>query len=214
MVSNYCQLISEEYGDKIGTEGKQYVEFAVEGAKRMKGLIDDLLEYSRIGAAGLLECVDMNEVLEEAIKNLSAQILDYDADIKRDTLPQIEGNRMSFVGLFQNLLSNGLKYSRRDLQPKLQVTVTEKGAQWIFAVSDNGIGIRQEHFDRIFVIFQRLHPRTEYPGTGLGLAICKKVVEAHGGKIWVESTMGSGSTFYFSLPKRIEEAYESTETTH
>jgi len=204
MVSSYCQLIKEDIGAGNNQEDiAQYIDFAVEGAHRMKILMDDLLKFSRIGVKddNLIEDVDCNEALSLALDNLDNLIEESNTRIHFETLPTIQADKVSIVRLFQNLIGNAIKYSREDTIPQINITAEDIGHSWQFSFADNGIGIESEHFERIFMILQRLHARTEYPGTGMGLAICKKIVSSHSGRIWVESTIGKGSTFYFVIPK-------------
>ncbi|WP_290707853.1 ATP-binding protein, partial [Flavihumibacter sp. CACIAM 22H1] len=202
MVSSFLQLLDKRYKEQVDEAGRQYINFAVTGAERMKRLINDLLEYSRIEhALANFEVVNMNQVLKEACLNLQEAIADNQASIEYDELPIIEkGNYSSMVQLLQNLLGNALKY-RSEAPVLIQVGCKEEEEHWGFSVKDNGIGIESDYFEKIFIIFQRLHNMSEYSGTGIGLAICKKIVEQHGGKIWVHSIENQGSTFYFTIKK-------------
>ncbi|HET7897262.1 MAG TPA: ATP-binding protein, partial [Flavisolibacter sp.] len=179
----------------------KYIHFAVDGAERMKGLIQDLLQYSRLDAAAeRFTPVNSNSLLQDVLHLFAASIAESGAVIRYDPLPVIRGNKTQLVQLFQNLIGNALKY-RSDKQPLITVSCREEDGRWRFAVTDNGIGIDPKYFQKIFVIFQRLHNKNEYSGSGIGLAICKKIVENHGGKIWVEASPAGGSTFYFTLTK-------------
>ena len=200
MVASYCQLLKRRYAGKLDTDADEFIEFAVEGATRMQRLINDLLSYSRVGHRGeVFAPLAANEVVSAALNNLGAAIADAGARIEVGDLPEINGDRTQLVQLFQNLIGNAVKF-RRDEAPVVRISavVDEKFAQ--FTVEDNGIGIDREYVDKVFLIFQRLHDREKYSGTGIGLAIVKKVVERHGGKVWIESTPGQGSRFEFTLP--------------
>jgi PAS domain S-box-containing protein len=201
MVSSYTQLLAERYEGQLDEKAKKYIAYAVDGAVRMQRLINDLLTYSRVSTRGKpFENVDSHALLGEAIRNLGAAIDESQAIITSEDLPTVRADPAQLVQLFQNLLANALKY-RSDGFPRIHVSARDAGGEWVFSVSDNGIGIDGQYADRIFVIFQRLHTRLEYPGTGIGLAVCKRIVERHGGKIWFESEVGKGSTFFFSWPK-------------
>lgn len=203
MVGSYTQLLERRYKDRLDGDALDFMGYIVDGSRRMKQLIDDLLTYSRVGRSGRQrDDVAMDGVLGDALKNLEQLIADKSAVIERVPLPVIPGDRTALVQLLQNLVGNALKFAGTR-QPVVKIAV-EEGAEasagsWTFSVSDNGIGIEPKYFDRIFVIFQRLHARDKYEGTGIGLAICKKIVEYHGGRIWVESQPGQGTTFRFSL---------------
>ena len=199
MVASYLQLVAQRYQGKLDADADEFIGFAVDGAKRMQALINDLLAYSRLGTkARPCETTDCNAVLATALGHLRLAIADSGAVITHDSLPTLMGDASQLLQLFQNLIANAIKF-RRDEAPRIEVGAQRVEAGWSFTVRDNGIGIEPEYFDRIFVLFQRLHGRGAYPGTGIGLAICKKVVERHGGHIEVESTPGQGSTFSFTL---------------
>ncbi len=199
MVANFTQLLADRYGSQLGAEGAEFVGYAVDGATRMQRLIQDLLLYSRVGTRGQsFEATDCNEVLGEAVANLQFAIQENGAVITHEELPTLKADASQFAQLFQNLVGNAIKF-RGDAAPRVHVSAARQENHWVFAVRDNGIGIAPEFSDRIFVIFQRLHSRGEYPGTGIGLAVCKKIVERHGGRIWVESEPGKGSTFRFTI---------------
>lgn len=203
MVSSFTQMLERRYKDKLDADAKDFIGFAVDGANRMQVLINDLLMYSRVGTRGKpFEPTDMNEVLRQAIVNLRVAIEESHTTITNDELPTVRADAMQIVQLFQNLLGNSIKFRAND-SPFVHVAFTEKSDACVFSVRDNGIGIAPVYYERIFVIFRRLHTM-EYPGTGIGLAICKRIVERHGGKIWVESEQEKGSTFYFTIPKRKE----------
>jgi PAS domain S-box-containing protein len=205
MVASYVQLLEKKYRDKLDEKAIQYIDFAVDGAVRMQKLIEGLLAYSRISRRGnQFKQIATNEIFSQALANLAATIKENQARITRDELPLLSGDETQLIQLFQNLLSNAIKYRKPETPPVVHVSASLAEKEWLFAVRDNGIGIEPRYFDRIFLIFQRLHTRREYPGTGLGLALCKRIVERHHGRIWVESTPGHGSTFFFTLPARRE----------
>ena len=202
MVSNYLQLIEHRYKGQLDGDADEFIDFAVDGAMRMQQLIRDLLTYSRVGTRGqAFTQVDMRQLIAQVLDNLQMAIQDRRADIVVGPLPLIQGDATQLGQLLQNLLTNALKFCEAE-NPAIHVSAIYEVAakEWIFVVRDNGIGIEAEYFDRIFLIFQRLHTRGEYPGTGIGLAICKKIVERHGGRIWVESQPNEGTSFYFSIP--------------
>ncbi len=200
MVTSYLQIIDSRYAEKLDSDAHEFIAFAVDGAARMKALISDLLAYSRVdGGERAFEDFDMQIAFDKALANLSLKIEDTAALITHDVMPSIMADPMQMTQLFQNLIGNALKFQRETV-PQVHIGVERKGNEWQFAVRDNGIGIASKYLDRIFVIFQRLHKKDEYSGTGIGLAICKKVVERHGGRMWVESVLGEGTTFYFTLP--------------
>jgi signal transduction histidine kinase len=200
MVSSFTQLLESRYKDQLDAKAQEYIGYAVDGAKRMQTQIRDLLSFSRVTTQGQpLTDIDCDEVFKEAISNLSVSIWESKAVITSDSLPMVLGDNSQLISVFQNLIGNAIKYFD-GREPQIHVSAVESGDEWLFSFSDNGIGIEKEFRDRIFLIFQRLHGKTEYSGTGIGLAICKKVIERHGGRIWVESDSGKGSTFYFTLP--------------
>lgn len=200
-VITFTRLLRERYRGKLDNKADEFIDFAVDGAERMSHFIRDLLVYSGLQSGTVQDTrVDMNEAFDSAAANCREAIMESGAAITRDHLPSVKGDPTQLVQLIQNLIGNAVKYGRKGMRPAAHMAVRRKKDQWIFSIQDNGIGIPREAYDRIFVIFQRLHPRTKYPGTGIGLAICKKIVERHGGQIWVESVQGSGSTFYFTLP--------------
>jgi len=237
MVASYTQLLGRRYKGKLGNEADEFITYAVEGATRMQLLINDLLAYSRVGRGKPLSPVSSADALARALTNLKISIEETGAmvtfdsgstsepstlDPRRSTLPTVMADTFQLTQLFQNLISNALKFRSPDAPPRIHIAAsdvctarnlpkpssaqdeelsTAEAHQWLFSVSDNGIGIDPKDFDRIFVLFQRLHSREEYPGTGIGLAVCKKIVERHGGIMWVESAPGKGSTFCFTLPK-------------
>lgn len=203
MVASYTQLLARRYQGKLDQDADEFIAYAVDGAKRMQALINDLLIYSRVGTQRReFERTDLGEVVDHVIADLALAIEEAHATVTRGDLPTVLADSVQMGQLFQNLISNAIKF-RGSADPDVRITAERDGDQWRLAVRDNGIGIAPEFSDRIFGIFQRLHTRTEYPGTGIGLAICKKIVERHGGQIWVESQPGEGATFYFTLPARL-----------
>jgi PAS domain S-box-containing protein len=201
MVASYVQLLEKKYRRQLDERAVLYMDFAVEGAVRMQKLIEGLLAYSRIGRAGeTFKPVAGNELFARAVGNLAGAIEEQRAEVTRDELPIVVGDEPLLVQLLQNLIGNGIKYRQPGEAPRVHVAARRQEGAWLFAVRDDGIGIEPEYFDRIFEIFQRLHTRGEYPGTGIGLALCKRIVERHHGRIWVESTPGRGATFLFTIP--------------
>jgi PAS domain S-box-containing protein len=202
MVSSYMQLLKRRYEGKLDSDADDFIGFAVDGAKRMQVLINDLLVYSRVGTRGKpFEPTNCEDVLEQVLANMEVTIGESGVVVTHDSLPTVVADVSQLVQLFQNLISNALKFRGEDA-PRVHVAAEQKDGDWLFFVADNGIGIDPEYFERIFVIFQRLHGRDEYSGTGIGLAVCKKIVERHGGRMWVESEPGQGATFYFTIPAK------------
>jgi light-regulated signal transduction histidine kinase (bacteriophytochrome) len=200
MVSSYTQLLARRYQGQLDATADKYIGYAVDGANRMQRLIEDLLAYSRVGTrARGFGPVDCTAVLDQALANLKAAIEESRAVVTHDPLPSIVHDNLLLVQLFQNLIGNAIKFQLA-LPPRIHISAEHKGEEWVFAVRDNGIGIDPQYAERVFTIFQRLHTNEEYSGTGIGLAICKKIVERRGGRIWVESRPGTGSTFYFTVP--------------
>ena len=200
MVSSYVQLLARRYKSKLDKDADEFIGFAVDGANRMQTLINDLLTYSRVGTKGKpFQTTDCNEVFSEALLNLSAATEESGAIITSDNLPTVMTDKTQMVQLIQNLVANAIKFRNKD-RPRIHVSSEQKNSTWVFSVSDNGIGIDSQYYERIFAIFQRLHGKTEYPGTGIGLAVCKRIVERHGGRMWVDSECGKGSRFYFTTP--------------
>jgi PAS domain S-box-containing protein len=204
MVASYTQLLARRYQGKLDADADEFIGFAVDGALRMQELINDLLTYSRAGSRALeLRAVDTNRTVDRVIGDLGGAMLDSAASVTRDELPTVQADATQLEQLFQNLIANGIKFRRPDVPPEVHISARRSPAAWSFAVRDNGIGIEPQYLDRIFILFQRLHSRAEYPGTGIGLAICKKIVERHGGTLTVQSRPGQGTTFEFTLPDRV-----------
>ncbi|MGH8010329.1 MAG: sensor histidine kinase [Candidatus Binatia bacterium] len=201
-VTSFIQLLDKRYKAQLDTDGAEFIDYALEGAQRMQQLIQDLLTYSRVGTQGQeFSETDCEAVLAQTLHVLQTAIAESGAEVTHDPLPAVWANAMQVAQVFQNLLSNALKF--RGAEPlRIHLSARQDGQQWLFAVRDNGIGIEPRHAERIFVIFQRLHPRREYPGTGIGLAVCQKIVQRHGGRIWVESEPGKGSTFFFTIGRK------------
>ncbi|MGH7007508.1 MAG: PAS domain-containing sensor histidine kinase [Stellaceae bacterium] len=205
MVASYCQLLQRRYNEKLDKDANEFIDFAVEGANRMQRLINDLLSYSRIGRKGGDPApFEFADAVSGALANLKAAISDSGAIVNVGTLPRVVGVRMQLTQLMQNLVGNAIKFHREGVTPTITVSATAEGAMSHIVVEDNGIGIEPQYLERVFLIFQRLHERNKYPGTGIGLAIAKKVIEYHGGRIWIESTPGQGSRFHFTLPTDIQ----------
>jgi PAS domain S-box-containing protein len=201
MVASFTQLLAKRYKDKLDADANEFIGYAVDGANRMQKMINDLLSYSRVGTRGKpFEAVGCTAILNQALTNLRMVIEETGAMITQDPLPTVMGEESQLVQLFQNLIDNAIKF-RREEPPRIHISAEDRGNDWFFSIKDNGIGIDPQYNERIFIIFQRLHRREEYPGTGIGLTICKKIVERHGGRVWVDSQPGNGSTFYFTIPK-------------
>lgn len=201
-ISGYTKLLRAEYQAQLDSTAQEYMSFVVDGTKRMQGLIEDLLTYSRVNThERIFSRVNCNSIVLEAIANLKTSIEESGAKIIYQNLPCLTGDRIQLVQLFQNLLSNAIKFRHRDIAPEITIHAEffSDALQWQFTLKDNGIGIKQEYYDRIFKIFKRLHTQREFSGTGVGLALCRKIVEQHGGKIWVESQLGNSSVFFFTL---------------
>jgi len=200
MVSSYTQLLARRYRGKLDKDADDFIGFAVDGVTRMQRLINDLLSYSRVGSRGRsFEPTDTDVVLGRALANLKLAIADNHASVTHDPLPRVKADERQLEQLFQNLVGNAIKYHGAE-PPRVHVGANRNNGNWEFSIKDNGIGIDPQYNDRIFVIFQRLHSREEYEGTGIGLAVCKKIVERHGGRIWVQSEAGKGSDFRFTIP--------------
>jgi signal transduction histidine kinase len=199
MVAAYTQLLAERYQGKLDENADKYIGYAQEGALRMQVLIQDLLAFSRVGRKEASSRIDCNAVMHDVLQVLSPSIEESGGTVSYSNLPEIWADNTQIGQLFQNLIANALKFHSKE-PPVVSLEAEAKGGEWLFSVRDNGIGIASENADGIFAVFQRLHARSEYPGNGIGLAICKKIVERYGGKIWVESQPGSGSTFRFTMP--------------
>jgi signal transduction histidine kinase len=199
-VASFCQMLEQRYKGQLDERADQYIAFAVDGAKRMQQLINDLLSFSRVGRLTQPhDAIDTGELVERAQRSLAAAIEESGAEVHFDGLPTVRGDGTLLGVVFQNLIGNAIKF-RGDARPRIEITAERDDGMWRFRCADNGIGIEPEYADRIFVIFQRLHPRTEYEGTGIGLAMCRKIVEYHGGRIWLDGEAADGSVFLFTLP--------------
>lgn len=200
MVAGYTQLLARRYKGKLDRDADEFIAYAVDGATRMQELINGLLAYSRVSAQGQpFGPSDCSSLFDQALGNLRASLGESGAVVTRDTLPMVSGDPLQLAQLFQNLVGNAIKF-HGEAPPRVHASAERRGEEWLFSIRDNGIGIDPRDADRIFAIFQRLHGRTDYPGTGIGLAVCKRIVDRHGGRIWVESEQGKGATFYFTLP--------------
>jgi signal transduction histidine kinase len=206
-VASFCQLLEKRYGDQLDERGIEYIGFAVDGAKRMQVLINDLLAFSRVGRLNATNTeLDLDDVVDAAMNNLTTAIEESGAEVvrPREPLPRVDGDRTLLVMVWQNLIGNAMKFHREGVAPRVVIEFRagtgEMAEQWVFTVTDNGIGIAEEFVDKVFVIFQRLHGRDAYSGTGIGLALCKKIVEHHGGSIWIDTSYRDGTRFVFTLP--------------
>ncbi|QDX80200.1 hypothetical protein B9N43_02340 [Denitratisoma sp. DHT3] len=203
MVASYTQLLARRYKGKLDQDADEFIGYAVDGATRMQVLINDLLKLSRVGTRGKsFASTDCGRVLDSALANLSVAVQESGAAVTWDAMPVVMGDDTQLIQLFQNLIGNALKFRAATESAQIHVGARRVDGAWEFSVRDNGIGIAPEYFERIFVIFQRLHSKAEYPGTGIGLALCKKIVERHGGRIWVESRSNEGTTFFFTIPDK------------
>ncbi|UCC18499.1 MAG: GHKL domain-containing protein [Promethearchaeota archaeon] len=202
-IVSFSQLLEDNYKDKIDKDGKEFIHFITDGAKKMNTLIKDLLTYSRITThAQPSKMYNLEIILNDAIFNLQESIKESGVEITYDEMPVLKVDKTQFIQLFQNLLSNSIKFRSQE-PPRIHIGVKKINDEWLFSVKDNGIGIESKFFDKLFNIFYRLHTKEEYPGTGIGLPICKKIIQRYGGKIWVESEFGKGSTFFFTIfPKK------------
>jgi PAS domain S-box-containing protein len=208
MVASYTQLLSNRYKDRLDDDARDFIAYAVDGATRMQTLITDLLNYSRVGTRGKpFQPVNCEGILERVLGSLKLAISESGTTVSHDPLPSVMGDDMQLGQLFQNLLANAIKFHGEG-PPQIHISAERSGNAWTFSIRDNGIGIAPEHAERIFLIFQRLHSRNDYPGTGIGLAVCKKIVERHGGRIWVNSQPETGATFLFTIPDRDAAAQE------
>jgi light-regulated signal transduction histidine kinase (bacteriophytochrome) len=200
-MGSYAGLIKRRYGGKLDSDADDFIDYMVSGAVRLQDMIKGLLEYSRVGTQGEeFSKVSSEEALNKGLFNLHSSIEECHAKVTYDTLPVVLGDESQITQVFQNLIGNGLKFRRNEIQPKIHVSAEKKDNKYIFSISDNGIGMEPQYTDRIFEVFKRMHPIGEYEGAGIGLAIVKRIIERHGGRIWVESEYGVGSTFYFTIP--------------
>jgi signal transduction histidine kinase len=203
MVAIYTQLLAERYRGKLDAEADKYIHYAVDGALRMQALVRDLLAFSRVGRQGAeFEKTDCNVVMDTVLKNLQVAIEESGARVVHQNLPTVMADPSQLMQVLQNLIGNGIKFRGAE-PPVIQIAGKQEGRDWLFSIADNGIGIATEHAEVVFVIFKRLHTRTEYPGSGIGLSICKRILEYHGGRIWVESELGHGCRFNFTLPVQV-----------
>ena len=199
-IHGFAQILTDDYGDELDEEAKEYLDRITSAAARMQMLINDLLSYSRVqGDASDFSLVSLRDVVADVLSLLEAQIEEASAHINVSPLPTVRGEQTHLIQLFQNLIGNAIKYCDRD-QPRIEIDCSQKNDHWEISVRDNGIGIAPEHHDRVFEIFRRLHTEAEYPGTGIGLAICRRIVDRHGGDIWIESDGIRGTSIIFSLP--------------
>jgi light-regulated signal transduction histidine kinase (bacteriophytochrome) len=199
-IEGFAKLLARRYKGKLDAKADEFIEYIGSGVKRMQMLIKDLLEYSQVGAKEKkFKPADCSGVVQKAVGNLQAAIEESNAVVTYDGLPTVMVDTPQMISLFQNLIDNAIKF-RGEEAPRVHISAERKGDEWVFSIRDNGIGIEPKDSERIFGMFQRLHGSTDYPGTGIGLAICKKIIERHGGRIWVESEAGKGSTFYFTMP--------------
>jgi hypothetical protein len=199
IVTGYVQLLERRLKQQLDADAEQYMHYIIDGAARMQQLIADLLNYSRVGTRGKrFAPTDVEAVFARVLANLQRVIGESGAVVTHDPLPRVEADETQLVQLFQNLIANAVKFCGQR-RPEIHVSARKEGTGWSFSVRDNGIGIEEQYWPRVFEIFQRLHTRQKYPGTGIGLAICKRIVERHGGHIWLDSTPGQGTTFYFTM---------------
>jgi light-regulated signal transduction histidine kinase (bacteriophytochrome) len=202
-VSGFLQLLSRRYHGKLDSKADQYIDIAVGGANRMQTMIEDLLKFSRVTTRGeKFKPTNFETVLSDVLLNLKVSIDENNASITHDPLPTVMADESQMKQVLQNLISNAIKFHSEETHPKIHLSAEEKNQEWIFSVKDNGIGIDPKYAERVFEVFKRLHTRQKYPGTGIGLAVGRKIIERHGGRIWVNSKLGEGSTFHFSIPRR------------
>ncbi len=201
MVSSYVQLIEQRYKNRLDKDADEFIAFAVDGANRMREMINGLLEYSRVGTHGKpFAATSCEDLFENVIANLQIAIEENSAVITHDPLPVVSSDDVQLTQVFQNLISNAIKFRKKEQPPHIHISARQEGREWSFSFQDNGIGIEPQYKESLFIMFKQVHGRKEYPGTGIGLSICKRIVERHGGRIWVESEHGRGSTFYFTIP--------------
>ena len=207
MVASYSQLLERRYRDKLDSDAYDFIDYIVDGATRMQNLINDLLAYSRVGTRGKeFEMTDCNVTVQKTLGDLRATIEEAGAEIIVEPLPALMADGSQLMLLFQNLIGNAIKFSG-DKPPRVHVSCKTKKGEAVFSVHDNGIGLEPQYAERIFLLFQRLHTKREYQGTGIGLSICKKIVERHGGRIWVESELGKGASFNFTIPYKTKKGH-------
>lgn len=202
--SSFVDLLQKQYYSNLDDKARVYLDYIQKSSQQMSTLISDLLEYSRIGSELELQEIDCNEIVSEVLESINTSIVQSQAEIVKANLPVIYGYRTEIKQLFHNLIFNAIKFRKPGSIPCVSISYENAGHEWLFRVRDNGIGISKEHFDRIFIIFQRLHTRSQYPGSGIGLSHCKKIVELHNGKIWLESELNFGTTFYFTIPNKFK----------
>ncbi|HEV7348827.1 sensor histidine kinase [Telluribacter sp.] len=207
-IEGYLGLLESKYKEQLDEPGLKLIKTTTNSTHRMRDLINDLLEFSQVGLGQDLSEVPMDDVLAEVLEEMQQEIDESGAKITATRLPVLRASRIDMKRVFQNLLSNSIKYSRKGIQPEIKVSVREKAFEWVFSIEDNGIGIDEIYFEKIFQVFQRLHGRNEYPGTGVGLATCKKIIETHSGRIWLNSNLGKGSNFRFTIPKDLKTIYD------
>jgi hypothetical protein len=215
-IVNYLTLLETKYGEHLDVDGRKLIDTSTAAAGRMRTLINDLLDFSGVGSVAEFDSVDLNALIAEILDEHQHDIKVANATVDIGPLPTLMAHRTDLKQVFQNLITNGLKYRRLDAATRLSIYATDEGTAYRFAVADNGIGIDPEHYERVFQIFQRLHGRNDYPGTGIGLATCKKVIDIYGGRIWLDSTPGVGTTFYLTIPKKIKtvQHYAQTDPLH
>jgi light-regulated signal transduction histidine kinase (bacteriophytochrome) len=197
---SFTELLEKEFIGKLGNNGEFYINFISTSAKRMQQLVKGLLDYSRIGKEKKIISINCNQILNDVLCDMMATIKETNAEIIISDLPILKGYETELRQVFQNLISNALKFQKKEVSPKIHFSAIKQKKEWLFSVKDNAIGIDESNIHKLFVIFKRLNNRDEYEGTGIGLAHCKKIVELHGGKIWAKSKLGEGSTFNFTIP--------------
>lgn len=211
-IASYAGLLSRRYGGKLDDQADRYIKFMIDGAKRMQFLVQGLLAYSRIGTQALnFDWTDMNLVLADAKQDLRLSLIEHRATIYAENLPKVLADRGKLTQVLENLIANAVKFSKASEDPIVWIEVKQVGKEWLFSVRDNGVGFDPEYAEKVFVMFQRLHPVGAYPGAGMGLAISKRIIEGHGGRIWAEAKIGEGATFFFTLPDKVLEAAGKTE---
>ena len=205
-VAGFCQLLAEKYRDQIDAKGQEWLAYVVDGSKHMQEMVQGLLRLSRVESEGKpFVATPAADSLGQAMQNLDAMVQESGAAIACDKLPSVQADPWQLVTVFQNLIANAIKFRTKE-PPQIHVSAERNGTEWVFQIRDNGIGIDPKHFGRLFVMFQRLHRREVYPGTGIGLALCKRIVGRHGGRIWLQSELGKGSAFFFSIPATLEKS--------